>query len=156
MPADRKEARRRSRIEADAERARTRQALVTGDEAHLPAQHRGTDRRLVRDVVDARHNIAEYFFPVALVVMLVALLVPFFSPSLYATMSATMLAIVWGGIALCVADAFLIRRRIRAALTERFGSVTPGLVSYGNMRAMQIRRFRLPKPQVRHGEAPRR
>lgn len=156
VPADRKEARKRSRVQADAERARARQALVTGDERHLPPQHSGADRRLVRDIVDSRHNVAEYFFPVAIVLMLIALVVPFFAPNLYTVMSTVMLAVLWGGIALCVLDAVFIRRRLRAALTERFGMVSPGLVSYGNMRAIQIRRWRLPKPQIRHGEQPRR
>ena len=88
--------------------------------------------------------------------MLIALVVPFFAPNLYTVMSTVMLAVLWGGIALCVLDAVFIRRRLRAALTERFGMVSPGLVSYGNMRAIQIRRWRLPKPQIRHGEQPRR
>lgn len=129
---------------------------MTGDEAHLPAQHRGPERRYVRDAVDSRHNLAEYFFPIALVLMVVALVVPFIAPSTYALMSTIMLVVLWGGIALCVLDAFRIRRLLRAGLTERFGGVMPGLVSYGNTRAIQIRRWRLPKPQVAHGEAPRR
>lgn len=156
VPADRKQARRQSRARSTEERTRAQQAMVTGDEAHMPAQHRGPERRLVRNLVDSRFNIAEYFFPVALVLMLVALIAPFFAPSLYTVMSTLMLVVLWGGIAACVIDAFVIRRRLRAALTERFGFVSPGLVTYGNMRAIQIRRWRLPKPQVAHGELPAR
>ncbi|GAB2550529.1 DUF3043 domain-containing protein [Brachybacterium huguangmaarense] len=157
VPADRKEARRQDRQRASAERARTQSALMSGDEANMPAQHRGPERRFVRDLVDARHNVAEYFFPVALVVMLVLLLLPFVAPQFDpVVLSTVMMVVIWGGIALCVLDGFLIRRAIRSGLTERFGFPVPGLTSYGIMRAMQIRRFRLPKPQVKHGETPRR
>jgi len=156
VPADRKEARRQSRARSTEARAQAQQAMMTGDEAHMPAQHRGSDRRLVRDMIDARHNLAEYFFPVALLLMLIALVTPLVVPDLYATMSTLMLVVLWGGILACVIDAFVIRRRLRAALTERFGFVSPGLVSYGNMRAIQIRRWRIPKPQVKHGDTPRR
>lgn len=155
VATDRKEARRRDRERAAALRSKQQQALMTGDEANMPAQHRGPERRLVRDLVDSRRNIAEYFFPVALVIMVVALVVPLIRPSLYTTMSTAMLVVLWGGILLCVVDGFLLRRRLRAELTARHGHVGQGLVGYGIMRAMQIRRWRLPRAQIRHGDSPR-
>src|SRR5690606_6989921 len=122
---------------------------------HMPAQHRGAERRFVRDVVDARRNIAEYFFPVALVFMLIALVLPIISPQTTSLLSLGMIVVLWGGIALCVIDGFVLRRRLRARLTEKFGDVPAGTVGYGIMRALQIRRFRLPRAQVKHGEQPR-
>lgn len=151
---DRKEARRRDRERSRARQMEAQQALVTGDESKMPLQHRGRDRRLVRDLVDARRNVAEFFFPVALVFMILALLLPLVNQSLYLTMSTGLIVLLWGGIAICVIDAFFLRRRLRAKLTEEFGTVGRGLVGYGVMRAIQIRRFRLPKPQVKHGGAP--
>lgn len=129
---------------------------MTGDEAHMPAQHQGPERRLVRDVVDSRHNLGEYFIIAAAVVLLMGFFVPRVLADSYTAVSIGMLAVVWGGLILCVVDALVLRRRLRAALTERFGHVGSGYVSYGIMRALQVRRWRLPKPQVRHGEAPRR
>lgn len=129
---------------------------MTGDEAHMPAQHRGPERRLVRDVVDSRHNLGEYFVIGAAVVLLLGFLLPRLLPNAYMAASIGILVVVWGGLILCVIDAFVLRRSLRAALTERFGHVGSGYVSYGIMRALQVRRWRLPKPQVRHGEAPRR
>lgn len=156
VPEDRKDARRRSRETAKVERNATQVALMSGDEKNMPLQHRGSDRRLVRDVVDSRHNVAEYFFPVALVIMALALVLPLVVPSSTTVMSTVMLGVLWGGILICVIDAFLLRRRLRAALTERFGVVGQGLVTYGVMRAIQIRRWRLPKPKIKHGELPAR
>jgi len=152
---DRKEARRRDRERASQERMEAQQALMSGDEKKMPLQHRGPERRFVRDVVDSRRNIAEYFFPVALVFMLVALLLPLFRPDLYTAMSTGMIIILWGGILLCVIDAFILRKKLRTLLTTRFGDVERGLVGYGIMRAIQIRRFRLPRAQIKHGEQPR-
>lgn len=152
---DRKEARRRDRERANRQRAEAQQALMTGDEKRMPAQHRGPERSFVRDVVDSRRNLAEYFFPIALVFMLVALVLPLIRPELTALLSTGMVVVLWGGIALCVVDGFVLRRRLRAALTERFDTVGAGLVGYGIMRAIQIRRFRLPRPQIRHGQDPR-
>lgn len=153
---DRKEARKRSRERANRERAEQQTALMTGDESKMPLQHRGPERRLVRDLVDTRRNLAEYFFPVALVVVLIALILPIVrQDALAATVNLVLLIALWGGIALCVIDAFILRRHLRRNLDQAHGEVKPGLVSYGIMRAVQIRRFRLPKPALKHGEQPR-
>jgi len=152
---DRKEARRRDRERASRERMESQQALMTGDETKMPLQHRGPERRFVRDVVDARRNIAEFFFPIALVFMLVALVLPLIRPELTTLLSTGMIVILWGGIAVCVIDSLFLRKRLRRLLTEKFGDVQRGLVGYGIMRAIQIRRFRLPRPQIKHGEMPR-
>src|SRR5690625_5293939 len=153
---DRKEARRRDRERASRERAEAQQALMTGDESKMPLQHRGRERRLVRDLVDSRRNVAEYFFPIALIFMLVALVMPLIRPNLYMAMSTGMIIVLWGGIALCVIDSLVLRRRLRAQLNEEYGEAGRGLVGYGIMRAIQIRRFRLPRAQIKHGESPRR
>ncbi|MFC0675381.1 DUF3043 domain-containing protein [Brachybacterium hainanense] len=152
---DRKEARRRDRERAAAQRAKAQNALMTGDEANMPAQHRGPERRTVRDLVDSRRNVAEYFFPFALVFMLVALVLPLIRPALYGVVSTGMLVVLWAGILACVIDGFLLRRHLRRELTERFDRVGQGLVGYGIMRALQIRRWRLPRAQIKHGEQPR-
>lgn len=122
----------------------------------MPAQHRGPERRFVRDVVDSRHNLAEYFLILAIVVLVASFLVPMFAGGARPIMSILLLIVMWGGILACIVDGFVLRSQLRRRLTERFGDVGQGLVSYGVMRALQFRRFRLPKPQVRHGETPRR
>lgn len=150
--ADRKEAKRRDRAKAQQQRMAAQQALMSGDEKNMPLQHRGPERRFVRDFVDARHNVAEYFLPVALVFVVITLVLPFFNQNLYFALSSAMLIVLWGGMALCVVDALLMRRSLRRRLTERFGDVTKGLVGYAIMRQIQIRRWRLPRPQVKRGD----
>ncbi|ATG52264.1 hypothetical protein CFK38_12550 [Brachybacterium vulturis] len=152
---DRKEARRRDRERASRERQESQQALMSGDEKKMPPQHRGPERSYVRDLVDSRWNIAELFFPVALVFMVISLVLPLIRPELTTTLSTGMIIVLWGGIAVCVVDSLFLRKRIRHLVTERFGTVQRGLVGYGIMRAIQIRRFRLPRAQIKHGQAPR-
>lgn len=152
---DRKEARRRDREKASQDRMEAQQALMNGDEKKMPLQHRGPQRSFVRDVVDTRRNVAELFFPIALVFMLVALVLPLIRPDLTTLLSTGMVVVLWGGIALCVVDSLFLRKRLRREVTERFGEVQQGLVGYGIMRAIQIRRFRLPRPKIKHGEQPR-
>ncbi|ASK66890.1 hypothetical protein CFK39_14985 [Brachybacterium avium] len=152
---DRKEARRRDRERASRERQESQQALMTGDEKKMPAQHRGPERSFVRDVVDSRWNIAEFFFPIALVFMVLSLFLPLIRPQLTTVLTTGMIILLWGGIAICVIDGLVLRKRLRHLVTERFGEVQRGLVSYGIMRAIQIRRFRLPRVQIKHGQAPR-
>ncbi|WP_246955240.1 DUF3043 domain-containing protein [Brachybacterium sp. Marseille-Q7125] len=152
---NRKEARKRDRERRAAANREAQQALLTGDERKMPLQHRGPERRLVRDLVDSRRNIAEYFLPFALVVMLVVLIVPLLRPQLLNVMSTVVVVVLWGGMLLCVVDGFLLRRVLRLALIERYGEVERGLVGYGIMRQIQIRRFRLPRPVIAHGQEPR-
>lgn len=152
---DRKEARRRDRERAGRERQESQQALMSGDEKKMPHQHRGPERSYVRDVVDSRWNIAELFFPIALIFMVISLFLPLIMPELTTSLSAGMIIVLWGGIAVCVIDSLFLRKRIRRLVTERFGEVPRGLVGYGIMRAIQIRRFRLPRAQIKHGQAPR-
>lgn len=151
MPDDRKEAKRRSREASREQRVRVNRALETGDEANLPAQHKGPQRRFARDLVDARRNVGEYFLIGAFVAIFGLLLVPMFAPQVAAAIAQSINLVLIAAILLIIADSLLLRAKLRRALEERFGSVERGVVGYSVMRALQVRRWRLPRPQVKHG-----
>ena len=44
--------------------------MLAGKEEFLMARDRGDERRLVRDIVDSRRNMASYFLPGALIVVI--------------------------------------------------------------------------------------
>jgi Flp pilus assembly protein TadB len=144
---DRKGAARASRVQLREQRVRQRQAMMTGDERHLPARDAGPQRRFVRDYIDARFNIGEFMLPlIALVFGLTLIRVP------SVILAATLLVYVL--ILAALVDAFLVRRRLRQLLTKKFGEMQRGSVFYAVTRSLQIRRWRLPRPMVQRGEYP--
>ena len=146
--AERKAARQAQRVAAQADRSRSRQALLTGDERNLPARDQGPGRRFARDYVDARRNIGEVFMPFAVVVLLLSLIrIPI-------AQFAALLALYGVGLVVIV-DVYLLRRRINRLVTERLGAdAARGVGTYALMRSLQIRRTRLPRPQVKRGQYP--
>ncbi len=145
----RREAARKRREEARSARLAQRQALLAGDETGLPIRDRGPVRARVRDLVDARRNIGDFFLPLVLVAFL-ATLVPNAAVKVYATLA------LYAGVLLLVTDLLVLARRLKADLKRRFpeGAArgdTKGAVAYGVMRATQMRRLRLPKPKVAPG-----
>ncbi|MFF8605083.1 DUF3043 domain-containing protein [Streptomyces sp. NPDC015346] len=148
VPADRKEAAKRQREARRADLARQREALASGDERYLPARDKGPVRRFVRDFVDSRFAIAEFFLPMAVLILVLSMIrVP-------ALQNISLL--LWlGVIVMIVIDSIGIWLRLKKQLNERFPNEPKrGAVAYGLMRTLQMRRLRLPKPQVKRGERP--
>lgn len=146
VPADRKAAKEAQR-EADREfRAKQQMALQTGDERYLPVNDRGPQRRYIRDYVDARFNVGDFMLIILLAIFIVGLFTRAFQ-------QYTVLA-MWAFILLWVIDYFILWRGLKKKLTEKFGSIEPRSGFYAFNRSMMIRRFRLPKPQVKRGEYP--
>ena len=62
---------------------------------------------------------------------------------------------VWLALLLLMgADAVRVVRGVKAGIRERFGeAATQGVAMYAVLRALQMRRLRLPKPLVKHGQS---
>ncbi|RST19409.1 DUF3043 domain-containing protein [Streptomyces sp. WAC05374] len=148
VPTDRKEAMRRQREARRADLAKQRQALAGGDERYLPARDKGPVRRYVRDFIDSRFCVAEFFLPLAVVILILS--------SLPNTQVKNIALLLWMAvIALIILDSIGIWLRLKKRLGERFPDEPKrGAVAYGLMRSLQLRRLRLPKPQVKRGERP--
>lgn len=147
-PTTRKEASRRQRDERRAQLERQRQALAGGDERYLPARDKGPVRKFARDFIDSRYNMAEFFLPMAVVILVLSLV--------RVAQLQTVALLLWlVVIVLIVLDSIVNGFRLRKKLIERFpGQERKGAVAYGLMRSLQMRRLRLPKPQVKRGERP--
>jgi hypothetical protein len=142
---DRRTAARREREARRAHAAKVRQALQTGDEANYTGRDRGPVRAFVRNYVDSRRTVAEYFLP-----MLVVVLVLSFFPNRTA---ALLSAAIWLATMVLVAvDLTLLGVRLKREIRRRFpDDPNRGHVLYGVVRATQMRRFRLPKPKAKPG-----
>lgn len=151
VPDDRKAAARKARDERRAAQARTMQAYTTEDQRFLPLRDRGPVRRYVRDLVDRRRNVGQYFLPVAFVVLFLTVLPNRTAILVSAIGMYTMLGVL-------VLDCLLLSRTVKRAVAERFGEEAAqerGLAWYAVMRATQMRRMRRPVVQVAHGAPPR-
>ncbi|MBV2153651.1 DUF3043 domain-containing protein [Kitasatospora sp. SUK 42] len=148
VPKDRKEASRQARDRMRVEREKQRQALIDGDERHLPARDKGPVRKFARDYVDSRWSLAEFFLPAAVVILVMSIVKV---PALQ-LLSTLLFLLFFVFVAL---DFARLGLGLRKQLGERFaGQNTRGAIAYGIMRTLQMRRLRLPKPQVRRGEKP--
>ncbi|GGM87308.1 membrane protein [Streptomyces fuscichromogenes] len=147
-PTTRKDAAKRQRDDRRAAMDRQRQALATGDERYLPARDKGPVRRFARDWVDSRFNVAEFFLPLAVVILVMSVV----NNTAIKNIALLLWLVV---IVLIVLDAVVSGIRLRGRLAERFPDQNrKGAVAYALMRSLQMRRLRLPKPQVKRGERP--
>jgi len=62
--------------------------------------------------------------------------------------------LVYGLIIVAVVDTFLMWRRVKKKLVEKFGAAPAGGGMYAALRAFQMRRTRMPRPQVERGQFP--
>jgi hypothetical protein len=142
-PTDRKAAARQAREARRVDLAKRREALANGDERHLPAAHQGPVRKFTRDYVDSRYRVAEFFLPMAVVILIGSLM-----PAVQ-TLSLFLWVLV---IVLILIDSVITGFALRRQLAKRFPDQnTKRAVTYGLMRTLQMRRMRLPKPQVQRG-----
>ncbi|MFC9096685.1 MULTISPECIES: DUF3043 domain-containing protein [unclassified Streptomyces] len=144
----RKDAARRQRDDRRAAMERQRQALAGGDERYLPARDKGPVRKFARDYVDSRFNVAEFFLPLAVIILVLSVV-------RVAQLQNIALLLWLVVIILIVLDSVFSAFRLRKRLAERFPDQNKrGAVPYALMRSLQMRRLRLPKPQVKRGERP--
>ncbi len=136
----------RDRNELKSKRLAAREAYMRGEESALPARDRGPIRRYVRNYIDSRRNVGEYFLPaVAGVLVLSVVHNKFVSLIAILFMYVAMLYTVISGV--------FMTRRIRKVVTAKFpGESTKGLGMYGWLRSTQMRRMRAPAPQVKRGD----
>lgn len=146
--ADRKKAKAIDRDKRREQMNKTRQAMLTGDDTYLPPRDKGPVKRYVRDYVDARWNLAEFMLPVMVIVLAASFL----------RITALFLAVqlmTYAILLIAIGDTVWMWLKLKKALTAKFGEGSAkGNGFYAAMRAFQMRRTRMPKPQVARGEYP--
>jgi hypothetical protein len=146
-PASTKEEKKRAKDAARAARIASRAAYLRGDENALPLRDKGPVKRYVRNYVDSRKSIGEYFLPIIFVVLFLTLI-----PS--AIFQIGSIAIMYSVLLISVIDGIFLSRRIKRAVAEKFPDAeVKGIGMYGWLRSTQMRRMRTPKPQIKVGES---
>ena len=145
-PTNRKEAAKLRRERLREVRTQQRQALLSGDERHLPPRDAGPAKRLARDMVDARFSLGQIFFVLIFVVLFIS-----FIPNRFAAAAANIVMLVLFGAA--VWDAVRMGQKAKKAVEAKYGAKEAiGITSYTAMRALQPRRMRRPPAKLKRGD----
>ncbi len=146
-PATSKAAKAKDREAAMARRKEVRAAYMRGDETALPVRDRGPVRKFIRNYVDSRRSIGEYFLPVIVIVLVLTVI-----PNRYIQLLAILF--MYSAMVYSLLSGFFFTRRIRKEVSKRFpNEPLKGLGMYGWLRSTQMRRMRAPSPQVKRGES---
>jgi hypothetical protein len=131
-----------------AERARKYEAMKRGEDWALPPRDKGPVRAIARDYVDSRRRASEYYMYVLLLLMVMVFTR---APAVQAVVYPLVVAL----FVVLVLEGLLVRRGVRKLAAERCpGESVRGVTMYSTMRALQIRRFRVPAPRVGPGVKP--
>lgn len=147
-PTNRKEASRQMRARQAEARLKAKQGGRSASaERPLLPRDSGPIRKLVRDTIDARRNVAGFLLPMALLVFISGQVdEPRIRALFLGLWLATLLA--------CALDFMLLsslmKRRIRAAHPQE--GKLGGHLFYGILRSTVIRRMRMPRPAVIRGQ----
>jgi hypothetical protein len=145
------EAKRAAKKALNAERSKAREGLANGEDRYLTSRDRGPQRKLARDVVDARFTIGELVLPMLFLVIIVSSIRPD-DPGLDLTIQFGTLVAMWGLFVAIGIDGFLIGKKALKVVESKYpGKGEKGLRWYAAMRSIQMRSMRLPKPQVKRG-----
>lgn len=147
------EAARRQRVTRTMSKREARQEASRASRASrtrtMNAREMTPEKALLRDYVDSRFNLGEYLLP-SLVVILAATFLSSALPRV--TLFATIAMYLY--VTLVLLDGYLLFRGFKKLLAARLPGASPrGLGMYGMNRSIQIRRFRMPPPRVKRGEA---
>jgi hypothetical protein len=149
VPRTRKELAAAKRLARADSSTKMRQAMKTGDERYLPPRDQGPARRFIRDYVDSSFWILELMLP-AMVVFLVFGYSGNTTLATYANLALPAMLLV------VLIEGFRLRARLRKELSRRFPddpNAQKGATTYAVMRALQVRFLRMPKTQVKMGQA---
>jgi hypothetical protein len=130
---------------------------MRGDENALPARDRGPARRFVRDYIDSRRSVGEYFLPIIFVVLILTMIPTKTTTGADGLPKVPMtqiisIAIMYTVLLISVLDGIRLNRKIKKLVAAKFpGTNLKGLGLYGWLRSTQMRRMRSPKPQVKAG-----
>jgi hypothetical protein len=138
--------RSKNRSALKAARVEARAAYMRGDESAMPARDRGPVKRFVRDYVDSRRSLGEYFLPLMIFVLALTLI-----PS--QEIRTLAIFVMYGAMLYSVIYGYFVSKKIKILVAEKFpGESTKGIGMYGWLRSTQMRKLRAPAPQKKLGD----
>ena len=145
-PASTKDEKKRVKEAARTARIASRAAYLRGDENALPSRDKGPVKRFVRNYIDARRSIGEYFLPIIFVVLILTLI-----PS--PIFQAGSIVIMYSVLLTSIIDGIFLSKKLKKEVIAKFPDAPlKGIGMYGWLRSTQMRRMRTPKPMISRGE----
>jgi hypothetical protein len=126
-------------------RAKARAGLMAGDARYFPARDQGPVKAFIRNYIDSRRTVGEFFVPGAFVVLLGGLIPGKAIQTVVISFWTALLIFV---VIDTVILGFLLRKKLQAQFPN---DSRKGAISYGLLRGLQMRRFRIPPPVVAPG-----
>ena len=147
------EAARRQRVNRPMSNRESRQIAAQQTRAErmktMALRDQSPEKALMRDYIDARLSLGEFLLPSVVVILAITLLGSYFPNVAILT---TLLMYLF--ILAVIVDGYLMWRGFKRVLAARFPNApTKGLLMYGMTRSTQIRRFRIPPPRIKRGDA---
>ena len=93
------------------------EAMQTGDVNHMPKAERLPWRIYIRDYVDARFNLGEFFIPVAFVILVVSIFVTYKWP----TLALPLMVLMYVYLFAVIIDIAIMWRKLKKKLIEKYG-----------------------------------
>jgi len=149
VPKDPKAAKKAARERDRAERTRARAGMMAGDERYLPPRDQGPAKAFTRDFVDSRFTVAEFFIFVAIAVLVLGFVR---NPAVQSFVSLAFFAFT--AVIAIDTTILLVTLNRRAAKEFPEKSDRRGITLYAVLRALQLRRLRVPPPKVKRGGQP--
>lgn len=141
-PTASKDAKRALKEQSRVRRLEARAAYMRGEESALPYRDKGPARRFVRNYIDERRSISEYFLVLIMLVLFLTIIpIPAVQLAAVALMYSSMIFMTVNGI--------FLSKKLKKLVAEKYPEEsTKGIGMYGWMRSTQLRRLRAPAPQV--------
>ena len=141
-PTASKDAKRALKEQSRVRRLEARAAYMRGEESALPYRDKGPARRFVRNYIDERRSISEYFLVLIMLVLFLTIIpIPAVQLAAVALMYSSMIFMTVNGI--------FLSRKLKKLVAEKYPEEpTKGIGMYGWMRSTQLRRLRAPATQT--------
>jgi len=114
-PGASKESKRMLKEQTKLRRVQSRAAYMRGEESALPPRDRGPAKRFIRNYIDERKSVTEYFLVIILFVLMLTI-IPIPAVQLAAV------AIMYSSMIFITLDGFLLSKRIKKMVKEQFPS----------------------------------
>jgi hypothetical protein len=136
-------------LSASEQRKRDRQARTASREDQFRKVEEQPGRALLRDFLDSRKGMAQWWMPVIMISLALALVAMYLSPDL--ALVSTFIPYV--ALAALAVHIFLLWGQYKKLHAERLPKEpTKGLLVYLINRIISLRRFRMPAPRVKPGD----